>query len=67
MRPPNVANAAAYAAEHHGVAPLDETLDYKPLPGVTGAGAGVRARAGPTRSIRLDGRWMGRILYPISC
>jgi amino acid transporter len=32
MRPQNVANAAAYAAEHHGVPPLDETLDYKPLP-----------------------------------
>jgi amino acid transporter len=32
MRPDNVANAAAYAAEHHGVPPLDETLDYQPLP-----------------------------------
>jgi len=32
MQPANVANAASYAAEHHGVAPLDETLDYKPLP-----------------------------------
>jgi amino acid transporter len=32
MRPANVANAAAYAAEHHGVPPLDESLDYKPLP-----------------------------------
>jgi hypothetical protein len=28
----NVDNAAAHAAEHHGVAPLDETLDFKPLP-----------------------------------
>ena len=25
-----VANAAAHAAEHHGVAPLDETLDFEP-------------------------------------
>jgi amino acid transporter len=25
-----VDNAAAHAAEHHGVAPLDETLDYEP-------------------------------------
>jgi hypothetical protein len=32
IRPDNVRNAAAYAAEHHGVAPLDETLDYKPIP-----------------------------------
>jgi amino acid transporter len=32
MRPQNVANAAAYAAHHHGVPPLDETLDYQPLP-----------------------------------
>jgi amino acid transporter len=32
IRPANVANAAAHATEHHGVAPLDETLDYKPLP-----------------------------------
>ena len=23
-------NAAAHAAEHHGVAPLDETLGYEP-------------------------------------
>jgi amino acid transporter len=27
-----VDNAAAHAAEHHGVAPLDETLDFEPLP-----------------------------------
>jgi len=26
----SVDNAAAHAAEHHGVAPLDETLDYEP-------------------------------------
>jgi hypothetical protein len=26
----NVDNAAAHAAQHHGVAPLDETLDYRP-------------------------------------
>jgi hypothetical protein len=32
MRPENVRNAAAYAAEHHGVAPLDESLDYQPMP-----------------------------------
>ncbi|MGL6278580.1 MAG: APC family permease [Gaiella sp.] len=32
VRRDNVDNAAAHAAEHHGVAPLDETLDYKPLP-----------------------------------
>jgi amino acid transporter len=32
IRPANVANAASHATEHHGVAPLDETLDYKPLP-----------------------------------
>jgi amino acid transporter len=32
MRPQNVANAASYAAHHHGVPPLDETLDYKPIP-----------------------------------
>jgi len=32
FRRDNVANAAAHAAEHHGVAPLDETLDYQPLP-----------------------------------
>ncbi|HEY2789198.1 MAG TPA: APC family permease [Gaiellales bacterium] len=32
LRPQNVANAASYAAHHHGVAPLDESLDYKPLP-----------------------------------
>ena len=25
-----VDNAAAHAAEHHGVPPLDETLDYRP-------------------------------------
>jgi amino acid transporter len=32
LRPQNVANAAAYAAVHHGVAPLDESLDYEALP-----------------------------------
>ena len=32
LRPQNVANAAAYAAAHHGVAPLDESLDYEALP-----------------------------------
>jgi len=26
----NVDNAAAHAAERHGVAPLDETLDFEP-------------------------------------
>ena len=30
LRRENVANAAAHAAEHHGVAPLDETLGYEP-------------------------------------
>ena len=30
LRRENVANAAAHAAEHHGVAPLDETLEYQP-------------------------------------
>jgi amino acid transporter len=28
----NVDSAAAHAAEHHGVPPLDETLDFEPLP-----------------------------------
>jgi hypothetical protein len=32
LRPQNVANAASYAAAHHGVAPLDESLDYEALP-----------------------------------
>jgi amino acid transporter len=32
LRPRNVAGAAAHAAEHRGVAPLDESLDYRPLP-----------------------------------
>jgi amino acid transporter len=32
MRPQNVANAAAHATQHHGVPPLDETIDYQPLP-----------------------------------
>jgi hypothetical protein len=27
-----VDNAASHAAEHRGVAPLDERLDYEPLP-----------------------------------
>jgi amino acid transporter len=31
-RPQNVANAASYAAQHHGVAPLDENLDFSPAP-----------------------------------
>ena len=30
IRRDRVDNAAAHAAEHHGVAPLDETLDYRP-------------------------------------
>jgi hypothetical protein len=30
MRRSNVDNAARHAAEHHGVPPLDETLDYGP-------------------------------------
>jgi amino acid transporter len=32
LRPREVANAAAYAAHHHGVPPLDESLEFKPLP-----------------------------------
>jgi amino acid transporter len=32
LRPKHVAAAAAHAAEHRGVPPLDETLDFKPLP-----------------------------------
>jgi hypothetical protein len=32
MRPREVANAASYAAQHHGVAPLDENLDFTPAP-----------------------------------
>src|SRR3954466_12505948 len=32
MRPQQVANAASYAAQHHGVAPLDENLDFSPAP-----------------------------------
>jgi amino acid transporter len=32
IRPRNVAAAAAHAAEHRGVAPLDETVDFEPLP-----------------------------------
>jgi len=31
-RPAEVANAAAYAAQHHGVPPLDENLDFTPAP-----------------------------------
>ena len=31
-RRPNVDNAAAHAAEHHGVPPLDETLGFEPAP-----------------------------------
>jgi amino acid transporter len=30
IRRDRVDNAAAHAAQHHGVAPLDETLDYRP-------------------------------------
>ena len=29
MRRANVDNAASHAAEHHGVAPLDETLGFE--------------------------------------
>jgi amino acid transporter len=32
MRPVNVRRAASHAAEHHGVPPLDEGLDFEPLP-----------------------------------
>jgi hypothetical protein len=32
LRPAEVANAAAYAAQHHGVPPLDENLDFTPAP-----------------------------------
>jgi len=32
MRPQQVANAAAYAAQHHSVPPLDENLDFSPAP-----------------------------------
>ena len=32
LRPANVRAAAAHAAEHRGVPPLDERLDYVPLP-----------------------------------
>ena len=32
LRPGRVRSAAAHAAEHRGVAPLDETLDFQPLP-----------------------------------
>src|SRR6476659_3169602 len=32
MRPQQVANAASYAAQHHGVPPLDENLDFTPAP-----------------------------------
>ena len=32
LRPGNVRSAASHAAEHRGVAPLDERLDYEPLP-----------------------------------
>jgi amino acid transporter len=31
-RPDRVAAAATHAADHHGVPPLDETLDFTPLP-----------------------------------
>ena len=32
VRPENVKNAAQHAAEHQGVAPLDENLDFSPAP-----------------------------------
>ncbi len=32
LRPDRVRNAAAHAASHHGVAPLDENLDFTPAP-----------------------------------
>jgi amino acid transporter len=32
LRPAKVRSAAAHAAEHRGVPPLDERLDYEPLP-----------------------------------
>ncbi|HEY0387595.1 MAG TPA: APC family permease [Gaiellales bacterium] len=32
LRPAEVANAAAYAAQHHGVPPLDENLDFTRAP-----------------------------------
>ncbi|HET9720137.1 MAG TPA: APC family permease [Solirubrobacteraceae bacterium] len=32
MRPRNVAAAAQHAEQHHGVPPLDESLDYRPAP-----------------------------------
>ncbi len=32
FRAENVRNAAAYARAHHGVAPLDENLDFSPAP-----------------------------------
>jgi hypothetical protein len=32
LRPAEVANAAAYATQHHGVPPLDENLDFTPAP-----------------------------------
>ncbi len=31
-RPDNVRNAAAHAAQHHGVPPLDENVDFTPAP-----------------------------------
>jgi hypothetical protein len=32
LRPDNVRNAASHAAEHRGVAPLDENVDFTPAP-----------------------------------
>ena len=32
VRPRNVAAAAQHAEQHHGVPPLDESLDYRPAP-----------------------------------
>ena len=31
-KPDRIRNAAAHAAEHHGVAPLDENVDFTPAP-----------------------------------
>jgi hypothetical protein len=31
-KPDRIHNAAANAAEHHGVAPLDENVDFTPAP-----------------------------------
>ena len=49
MRPQQVANAASYAAQHHGVAPLDENLDF--IAGTGGHDADLTA----SRARRADG------------